>query len=123
MSWSSTFILLVTFGLGIVVGLVGTGGALLLPVLIFLFGLEQHHAQGTALLISAIPITFLPFLPYYQSGSFDLRVALLSAVGLALGGYLGATFAQDFPAKYLRYALGVVLAVGAVRMFISPAPP
>jgi uncharacterized membrane protein YfcA len=114
---NTSAILLVTLCLGVILGLVGTGGALLIPALIFIFGLEQRNAQGTALLISALPVAFIPFLPYFRLGHYDLRIALLSAAGLAVGGYVGSELAQEIPVRYLRYAPGLVLIAGALRMF------
>jgi hypothetical protein len=92
---NTSAILLVTLCLGVILGLVGTGGALLIPALIFVFGMEQRSAQGTALLISAMPVAFIPFLPYFRLGHYDLRIGLLGAIGLAVGGYVGSELAGN----------------------------
>jgi uncharacterized membrane protein YfcA len=105
--------------LGVFVGVVGTGGAFLIPVLVYLFKMGQLKAQGTALLIAAFPVWFFPFLPYYKAGQFDLRTAVLLSLGIALGGYLGAVLAQHLPQEFVRKAFAVGLMGLAVRMFLT----
>ncbi|HZL28706.1 MAG TPA: hypothetical protein VFC39_19430 [Acidobacteriaceae bacterium] len=45
---------------GVCVGLIGTSGAIMIPVLIFGFGLSQLRAQGTALFIAMLPVWIFP---------------------------------------------------------------
>ena len=114
----ATFQVLVALLIGVLVGLTGTGGAFLIPTLIYLFGFEQLRAQGTALLVSVFPIWVISFLPYYRAQNFDFRVGLLMAVGIAAGSYFGGTWAQHLSAVVLRRLLGVVLvALGARFVF------
>jgi uncharacterized membrane protein YfcA len=104
---------------GIFVGIVGTGGAFIIPVLVYFFKMGQLKAQGTALLIAAIPVWFFPFLPYYKAGQFDMRTALSLSVGIAVGGYLGAVLAQYLPQEVVRKAFAVGLMGLAGRMFLT----
>jgi uncharacterized protein len=99
---------------GILVGITGTGGAFVIPALIYLFRMDQLRAQGTALLISSLPIWFIAFIPYARSQHFDLRLALLIALGICVGSYFGATWAQHLPMPVLRRVLGsVMILIGA----------
>ena len=107
--------LLVGGVVGILVGLTGTGGAFVIPALIYLFRMDQLRAQGTALLISSLPIWIIPFIPYFRSRNFDLRLAFLLAVGIGVGGYFGASWAQHLPMPVLRRLLGIVLIVIGAR--------
>ena len=109
--------LLLGICIGVLVGLTGTGGAFVIPALIYLLGFEQLRAQGTALLISVFPVWIVSFLPYYKAQNFDFRVALLMALGIVVGSYFGGTWAQHLPTVVLRRALGVVL-VGLGARFI-----
>lgn len=101
--------------IGILVGITGTGGAFVIPALIYLFGMDQLRAQGTALLISSLPIWFIAFIPYARSHHFDLRLALLIALGICVGSYFGASWAQHLPLPVLRRTLGVVLMLIGAR--------
>src|ERR1043166_3868980 len=81
-------------GLGLVVGVLagalGIGGAVfVVPVLVYLYGWEQHTAQGTTLAMLIPPIGILAAWKYYQAGHVDLRVAGLLCVGFFVGGYFG----------------------------------
>jgi uncharacterized membrane protein YfcA len=52
--------LLLGFVAGIFSGLIGIGGGtIIVPALVFLFGLSQHQAQGTTLALLVPPIGFL----------------------------------------------------------------
>lgn len=105
--------------LGVFVGMVGTSGAVLIPALIFVFGLAQIKAQGTALFIAAIPVWFGPMLPYARAGNIDVRLGLLLGVGLCVGGYFGAQLAQGMPVAVLRRGFAVVLILLATRMLLQ----
>ena len=105
--------------LGVLVGMVGTGGAFIIPALVYIFQMGQLKAQGTALLVAALPVWFFPFLPYYKASQYDLRTALLLSVGIALGGYLGAVLVQHLPQEFARKAFAVALMGLAVRMFLT----
>jgi len=100
---------------GVLVGLTGTGGAFVIPALIYFFRMDQLRAQGTALLISSLPIWVIPFIPYFRTRNFDLRLAFLLAVGIGVGGYFGASWAQHLPMPVMRRLLGVVLIVIGAR--------
>jgi uncharacterized membrane protein YfcA len=107
--------LLVGAVVGILVGITGTGGAFVIPALMYLFRMDQLRAQGTALLISSLPIWFIAFIPYAQSRHFDLRLGLLIAVGICVGSYFGASWAQHLPLPVLRRVLGSVLILIGAR--------
>jgi uncharacterized membrane protein YfcA len=48
--------LLVGLAAGVISGLIGIGGGtIIVPVLVFLFGLSQHQAQGTTLALLVPP--------------------------------------------------------------------
>jgi uncharacterized membrane protein YfcA len=119
MKLSTAAIILTGVLVGVFVGLVGTGGAFIIPVLVYLLKMGQLKAQGTALLIAAFPVWFFPFLPYYKASQFDLRTALLLSGGIALGGYLGAVLAQHLPQEVVRKAFAVGLMGLAVKMFLD----
>jgi uncharacterized protein len=107
--------LLVGAIVGILVGITGTGGAFVIPALIYLFRMDQLRAQGTALMISSLPIWFIAFIPYARSHHFDLRLGLLIALGICVGSYFGASWAQHLPLPVLRRVLGSVLILIGAR--------
>jgi uncharacterized membrane protein YfcA len=103
--------------IGAISGLVGIGGgALLIPALIYFYGMSQIKAQGTSLATLLLPIGFFAFWTYYKAGHADLKLALLIAVGFALGGWLGGAWAQHLPAIVLRRAFALLLVIIAAKL-------
>ncbi len=103
---------------GVFSGLFGIGGAtILIPALIFLMGMDQHKAQGTALAAMLPPVGLLAALKYYYAGNMVISVALYAGIGFLIGGLIGATIAQPIPDEILRRAFAVYLLILAVRMF------
>ena len=106
--------------IGTVSGLVGIGGgALLVPILVLVYGMTQHKAQGTSLGALLLPIGILAFWKYYKSGNVDLRLAILVAVGFAFGGWLGGAWAQHLSELALRRGFALLLIVIAIRMLLQ----
>ena len=71
-------IILVAIGLsaGILSGLLGIGGAILMvPALIFFFGMTQHQAQGTSLAILLFPVVHIQWILEQPRALFRLRLA------------------------------------------------
>ncbi len=105
---------------GILSGLVGiAGGAILVPILFYGFKMNQHTAQGTTLAVLLPPTGLLAFLKYYKAGNADLKIGLLVALGLLVGGYFGGTWAQKVSDLLLRRIFAVIMVVTAVKMFFQ----
>ena len=105
---------------GIFSGFFGIGGAtILIPALIFFFGLSQHQAQGTTLAIMVPPIGLLAAMRYYYSGHIKLGMAAFICAGFFIGGLIGAHFVQNVSDPLLKKMFGVFLLFIAIRMIIS----
>jgi uncharacterized membrane protein YfcA len=106
--------------IGAISGLVGIGGgALLIPALVYFYGMTQIRAQGTSLATLLLPIGFFAFWTYYKAGHADLKLALLLSVGFALGGWLGGNWAQHLSDTILRRGFAVLLLVLAAKLAFS----
>lgn len=115
-------LLYITLGIiaGIFSGMFGIGGGtILIPALVFLFGLTQHQAQGTTLAILIPPIGLLAALRYYYSGNVKLNIAAFICLGFFFGGLLGAHLIQNVPDLALKRLFGVFLAIISVRMILG----
>ena len=103
---------------GTLSGLTGLGGGfIMVPLLIYLFGMSQHAAQGTSLAVLLPPLGLLAFMQYYKNGHVDVGVAVLVALGFFFGGYAGGALAQVIPGPMLRKGFAVVLVLIAIDMF------
>ena len=106
--------------IGIVSGLVGIGGgALLIPALVLFYGMSQHRAQGTSIATLLLPIGILAFWKYWKAGEVDLRLAILVAIGFAVGGWIGGSWAVHLSDVVLKRGFAALLIVIAVRMLFS----
>ena len=103
--------------IGGISGLIGIGGgAFLIPALIYFYGMSQIRAQGTSLATLLLPIGVFAFWTYYKAGHVDFKLAMLIAVGFALGGWVGGAYAQHLPAIVLRRGFAVLLVLLAAKL-------
>ncbi len=105
---------------GVLSGIVGIGGGVVIvPVLIYAFGMSQLTAQGTTVALLVPPLGFLAALTYYKHGHVNLTAAALIALGIFFGSYLGATVALELPEKTLTKLFGFLLLAIAIRMILT----
>ena len=109
---------LVALGLiaGIVAAALGLGGGIVfVPVLVVIFGFDQHIAQGTSLAV-IFPTAIMATLAHSRMGNVRWHLAI--PVGLAgiVGAILGARVALQLDADLLRRLFGIFLIVLAARM-------
>lgn len=109
--------LLIGLVAGTLSGLLGIGGGIIIvPALIFLFGMSQHQAQGTTLALMVPPIGALAAWTYYKEGLVDLKIAGLICLGFFVGGIIGASLSIDIPEALLKRSFGIFFLVIAVKM-------
>ena len=103
---------------GVLSGLVGiAGGVIIVPALVYFFGMDQKTAQGTSLAVLLPPTGLLAFLEYYRAGHVDLKLGALIIIGLLLGGWFGGDVAQQLPQIALRKIFAVLLLLTALKMW------
>ncbi len=114
-------LLLILLGLvaGVLGGIFGIGGGIIIiPALVFLFGLTQHQAQGTTLAVLIPPIGLLAALRYYYSGNVKLGMAAFICLGFFIGGWIGASLIQNMADQTLRRLFGVFLLLVSLEMIL-----
>jgi len=105
---------------GILSGMLGIGGGLvLIPALVFIFGLTQLQAQGTTLALMIPPIGLLAAIRYYQNGNVKLGMAGFICLGFFVGGLLGANLVQNLPEPLIRKAFALFLLLVSLRMLLA----
>jgi hypothetical protein len=110
--------------LGILAGIFGGmfgigGGTILIPALVYLFGLTQHQAQGTTLAIMVPPIGLLAALRYYYSGNVKLGMAGFICLGFFIGGLIGASMVQNLSDPLLKKLFGAFLLFVSINMILG----
>ncbi len=107
------------FLFGALGGLFGIGGGLIaIPMLAVLYGLDQQHAQGTAMVMVA-PNVLIGLYQYRKRSGLDMRLAVPLAVSGIAFMYLGARIATAVPSTPLRIAF----ATFQVALFASTLIP
>jgi len=102
---------------GIASGFLGIGGGIIvIPALVFIFGLTQHQAQGTTLALMIPPIGLLAALKYYSEGNVKVSIAAFICVGFFIGGLIGASFVQKIPDAVLKRVFGIVMLFLSIKM-------
>ncbi|MEO8252273.1 MAG: sulfite exporter TauE/SafE family protein [Chloroflexota bacterium] len=101
---------------GVLSGLFGIGGGIVIvPLLVLLLGLTTTQAAGTSLAALLLPVGALGALEYWRAGQIDLRFAVILAVGLLLGAYVGARLGISLPVEVVQRAFGVLLLIVGLR--------
>jgi len=116
------FLLYLILGLiaGIFSGVIGIGGGIIIvPALVFLFGLSQHQAQGTTLALLVPPIGILAAWTYYRQGYVNLQIAALICLGFFFGSLLGAKVATGLSDTVLEKVFGVALLLISLKMIFG----
>jgi len=105
---------------GIFSGILGLGGGtIIIPVMVFLFGMSQHQAQGTTLALMVPPVGLLAAWVYYKQGAVDLKMAAFICLGFFVGGLLGAEVAIGIPEPILKKIFGTALLLISLQMILS----
>ncbi len=105
---------------GFIAGGMGVGGGIIIvPAMVFFFGLTQHEAQGTSLAVLLPPISLLAVLKYHKEGYINYRFALILAIAFFLGSYLGGLFAVQLPARTLKKMFGVLMLIAGMKMILG----
>ncbi|WP_452223399.1 sulfite exporter TauE/SafE family protein [Lacinutrix chionoecetis] len=117
-------LILIIVGLlaGVFSGMFGVGGGVIMvPLMVFALGYNQHQAQGMSLAILAVPVTFLAAYTYHTTGDnpINFKYALIIAACFVLGGYFGTKIAISINESVLKKIFSVLLVAVAVKMFFS----
>jgi len=118
--------------IGLLIGLVSVtlgvaGGELIIPTLIVIYGMDVK-AAGTASLLVSLPTMLVGIARYARQGAFHDRPALREvvlpmAIGSVLGAAGGAYMVGSVPVRWLKAALGLILAGSAYLIFSHGRQP
>ena len=98
--------------IGIISGIVsGTGmggGTILIFLLSFILGIEQHIAQATNL-IFFIPTSIVAIIVNFKNKNIDTKQAIIISIFGILGAIIGANIAIYMDVKMLKKGFGIFL--------------
>ena len=102
---------------GVASGLLGIGGGtIVVPGVVYLFGMTMQKAQGTILAAFLPPVALLAVLRYSQASNVDWRAAMIIAAGIFIGGYFGASLNLALSELAIKRIFGVFLILVALKL-------
>ncbi|GAB1538680.1 sulfite exporter TauE/SafE family protein [Scytonema sp. NUACC21] len=111
-------LLLIGLAAGVAGGMFGIGGgAIMVPAMVLLLGMDQKFATGTSIAAQILPIGILAALVYYRNGNLNIKYAVIIAVGLIVGNLFGALFANQpyISSETIKKLYGLFLLIIGVR--------
>lgn len=103
---------------GIVSGTGMGGGTILIFLLSFLLGVEQHVAQATNL-IFFIPTSIVAIIVNIKNKNIDIKLAIIISIFGILGAIWGANISIHTDVNILKKIFGIFLAIIAIHEIYS----
>lgn len=103
---------------GIVSGTGMGGGTILIFLLSFWMGIEQHVAQATNL-IFFIPTSMVAIIVNLKNKNIDVKLALMISLFGILGAIIGANISIHIGVGILKKCFGIFLAIIAIHEIYS----
>ena len=103
---------------GIISGAGMGGGTILIFLLSFVMGVEQHIAQATNL-IFFIPTSIVAIIVNLKNKNIDLKLATIISICGILGAIIGANIAINIDVGLLKKFFGIFLAIVAINEIYS----
>lgn len=107
---------------GSVIGLLngffgGGGGMVCVPILEKVLKLENKHAHATAIAV-IFPLSLISAFIYVFNGYIQNLPLLVVALGVVLGGILGAFCLKWLPPKAVRVIFALIMLAGGIRLIL-----
>ena len=110
---------LIGIGAGVICGLFASGGGLILvPAFIYLLGIEDKKARGTAIMC-ILPMVITSSIFYYKDKFINWEIGVMCAIGGLKGGEIGAKLLKKMKTKYIRILYTVFLLYVAIKILIT----
>ncbi len=105
---------------GVAVGLAnslfGGGGGMIAVPMLSQTGMREKQAHATAILL-ILPVSLVSFLFYFARGLYDFSVLIPTAIGVSVGGALGAKMLGKLPVRAVNLTFAVLQAVAGIFLF------
>lgn len=120
----TTLQLLILILTGLLAGFVGGtfgvgGGIVMIPALVFIVGLSQHDAQGTALATMLAPIGIFAVINYHKAGYVNWKFAAILIFSFLIGSWFGSKLAIQIEGKVLKQIFGVFMLFVSLKLIFG----
>ncbi len=101
---------------GLLAGIFGVGGGIVMvPLFVFMLGLDQRTAVTTSLL-AIIPISILGALGYATGGAVAWHAGIIVGLGSIVGGQIGVRLLPHIPVPALQLLFSALLLYSAYKL-------
>jgi uncharacterized membrane protein YfcA len=111
------------FFTGVTTVILGLGGSLLVPAMIYLLAMPTALVAGTSLFQVIFTSGAATFLHAYSHHTVDIILAFALMVGAVIGAQIGARFAGRVRPDLARWLLAVILLAIAIKLFFDLTVP
>ena len=98
--------------------LFGGGGGMLAVPLLTRTGYAEKEAHATAILV-ILPVSIFSFVLYVFRGVYDFSVLVPTALGVTVGGTIGAALLKKMPIKAVKLLFSVFQLLAGLFLFFS----
>lgn len=105
--------------IGFINGFFASGGGIVAVLILQkFFRLDEKKAHATSIMI-ILPLTVAGVAVYSLAGFSDTPLILKTAIGAALGAFVGAKLLSKLSGRFIRIGFGVVMVIASFRMFLG----
>jgi uncharacterized protein len=111
--------IVVQFFVAVYGGYFGAGAGIVMLAAFGLLGLTNVHQMNGLKNFLALLFNFVAIVTFAVSGLVQWRIAVVMAIGSAVGGHYAARFAQRTNQEVMRQLIGVIGVASAVWLFVT----
>ncbi|MFC7746097.1 sulfite exporter TauE/SafE family protein [Lentibacillus kimchii] len=112
-------VVIISLIVGVLSGLFGIGGgAIIVPAMIFLFGLSVHTSAATSMFVIVF-ISIMSAGTHIALGHIEWEYVIFFIVGAWIGGTIGAKVNQHIKSNVLEWILRIMLIVVGIRLIFE----
>lgn len=108
---------------GILSGLFGVGGGIILvPLFVTFLHYTAHQSVSLSLIAMSFPVFIFSLWKHYQAAHWDLSMlkwGALLAVGMIIGGFIGAIISSKVSSLVLKRSFAFLLIFVAAKLFFD----
>lgn len=97
--------------------LFGGGGGMIAVPLLQKTGLSEKQAHATAILV-ILPVCALSYFLYALNGFSNAAVLIPTAIGVSVGGEIGAKLLSGLPVKIVNFLFAVLQLIAGIFLFV-----
>ncbi|MGE0724710.1 MAG: sulfite exporter TauE/SafE family protein [Alphaproteobacteria bacterium] len=116
--------LLLSFGVGLLSGVMGVGGGfIMVPAMIYLLGMPTQVVPGTAQVQVVFVAASVTVLQAVQHQTVDALLAMVLLLGGVVGSHFGSVLSGRLRGEQLRGLLAIVLLLVAMKLLVDLTLP